>query len=345
MAKIVPVVSMSRMVALRALPLFLLGGTGPVPGEAEVPVPPSLALPLQCRFGTECFIQQYVDHDAGAGAKDYRCGPRSYDGHKGTDFRLATLAAQRRGVMVVAAAGGVVRAIRNDMEDRLIEGGDMSSVKGRECGNGVLIEAPGGWEMQYCHMARGTIAVVPGQVVKSGDRLGLVGLSGDTEFPHLHLSVRHEGRIVDPFAPDLPDNGCGAGGGRPLWSATAADILAYRESQFLNAGFADRPVTVEAIENEMISTPSSASSAFVYYVRLIGLRRGDRVRLSISAPDGSVLAGREVGIDRDEAVRWSFVGKRAEGGGFAMGRYRASARLLRDGKTVLSRDDHLALGE
>ncbi|MGE4411707.1 MAG: M23 family peptidase, partial [Sphingobium sp.] len=125
----------------------------------------------------------------------------------------------------------------------------------------------------------------------------------------------------------------------------AADILAYKESQFLTAGCADRPVTVEAIENEIISTPSSASSAFVYYVRLIGLRRGDRVRLSISAPDGSVLAGREVGIDRDEAVRWSFVGKRAEGGGFAMGRYRASARLLRDGKTVLSRDDHLALGE
>ena len=356
MAKIFPVVSMwraavlralpvSRAVVLRALPLLLLGGAGPVSGAEEVSAPPSLALPLICRFGTECFLQQYVDHDAGPGAKDYRCGPRSYDGHKGTDFRLATLAAQRRGVVVIAAAGGTVRAIRNDMEDRLIEDGDMSSVKGRECGNGVLIEAPGGWEMQYCHMARGTVAVAPGQVVKSGDRLGLVGLSGDTQFPHLHLSVRRDGHIVDPFAPDLPDNGCDAGGGRPLWSAAAADVLAYRDSQFINAGFADRPVTVDGIENEKISTPTSTSTAFVYYVRLIGLHRGDRVRLSLSAPDGSILAGREIGIDRDEAVRWAFVGKRAEGGGFAVGRYRAAALLLRDGKVVLSRDDHLALGD
>lgn len=46
-----------------------------------------LSLPLDCKFGETCFIQQYFDHDPTQGAKDYRCGPMAYDGHDGVDLR------------------------------------------------------------------------------------------------------------------------------------------------------------------------------------------------------------------------------------------------------------------
>src|SRR5690606_21465600 len=46
------------------------------------------AWPVNCDVGRDCFIQQYVDHDAGDGYSDYRCGPLSYDTHKGTDIRI-----------------------------------------------------------------------------------------------------------------------------------------------------------------------------------------------------------------------------------------------------------------
>lgn len=323
------------------LPLLLTAaGSAPAPQEAP---PLRLDLPLACVFGRDCFVQQYVDHDAGPAAKDYRCGPRSYDGHKGTDFRLSTLAAQRRGVVVLAVAGGTVRAIRDDMDDRLIDGRDLSAVKGRECGNGVLIEAPRGWEMQYCHMAKGSVRVAPGQTVSGGQPLGRVGLSGDTEFPHLHLSLRHQGSIVDPFAPHLPDNACGTESGKSLWSATAAEMLAYREGQFINAGFADRPVTEDAIENEALKAPHAASPALVFYVRLIGVRRGDILRLAVIAPDGSTLASKDNVIDRDQATRWAFIGKRTGAGGLARGLYTGSATLIRAGRAVARREDRLSL--
>ena len=44
-----------------------------------------LGLPVDCVPGETCYIQQGVDHDAGTGTSDFRCGPQSYDGHKGTD--------------------------------------------------------------------------------------------------------------------------------------------------------------------------------------------------------------------------------------------------------------------
>ncbi len=50
---------------------------------AQLQAPLTLEVPLACRFGETCFIQQYFDHDPGPGAKDYRCGPMVYDGHDG----------------------------------------------------------------------------------------------------------------------------------------------------------------------------------------------------------------------------------------------------------------------
>lgn len=78
---------------------------------------PSLALPIGCEIGNTCIVQNYVDRAPGREARDYRCGLLAYDGHKGTDLRVIDAAVLERGVAVLAAAPGRVRAVRDGMQD------------------------------------------------------------------------------------------------------------------------------------------------------------------------------------------------------------------------------------
>ena len=76
-----------------------------------------------------------------------------------------------------------------------------SELDGKECGNGVVIAHDQSWETQYCHLKQGSISVKVGNTVQVGDVLGKIGLSGRTPFPHVHISVCHNGTRIDPFAP------------------------------------------------------------------------------------------------------------------------------------------------
>ncbi len=207
----------------------------------------SLALPIKCQPGLTCFFQNYVDHDASDKVRDYRCGGRSYDGHDGTDIRIRNLEIQRQGVEVLAAAPGRVIGGRNDMEDISVKTAGKAAIAGKECGNGVLIEHEGGWRTQYCHMAKGSVRVKVGDQMTTGQPIGLVGLSGDTEFFHLHFTVRHRGKIVDPFAYGAPENSCG--GGRSIWAASLGEQMQYRPGEIIDYGFAGIAPTMELIES------------------------------------------------------------------------------------------------
>ncbi len=172
-------------------------------GQAETPF--KLEMPLRCVASETCWIINYVDVDPTPGRRDYRCGWLSYDGHKGTDIAIRDLRTMSQGVAVVAAAGGRVLGIRDGMEDVNVKKiGGPEALKGKDCGNGVLIKHARGWSSQYCHMRKGSIAVAKGDAVTTGQRLGLVGLSGRTEFPHIHITVRKNGKVVDPFVRSAP---------------------------------------------------------------------------------------------------------------------------------------------
>jgi murein DD-endopeptidase MepM/ murein hydrolase activator NlpD len=314
---------------------FLLGALALVPAAAAQGAPPVLELPLRCKLGADCFIQQYFDHDPGTGAKDYRCGVKVYDGHDGTDFRVPTQSAQRAGVEVIAAADGVVQAIRDGMEDADVRIAGPASVKGKECGNGVLLMHRDGWQTQYCHMAKGSVRVKPGQTVAAGAILGLIGESGDAAFPHLHLSVRHGAEKIDPFA--FPPGSCGSG--RPLWSAKALEQLAYHAPELINAGFADGPVTMADIEAGLpLSRQATAQgAALVAYVRAIGLSAGDDQLLSITAPDGTLLAQSNWPPLETNKAEWFMMAGRKRTGDFKPGRYTAHYLVRHDSELVLDR--------
>jgi murein DD-endopeptidase MepM/ murein hydrolase activator NlpD len=152
-----------------------------------------LGSPLDCDLRGACFIQQYYDHDPTDAASDYRCATLSYDTHKGTDFALRTLTQMHLGVDVVAAAKGIVRATRDGMPDQIYNTQNSAEIDGRDCGNGVVIDHSDGWTTQYCHLKQGSVAVSRGDYVSFATRLGQVGLSGRTQCPHVHLTVRKDG--------------------------------------------------------------------------------------------------------------------------------------------------------
>ncbi len=182
------------------------------PAGAEAPL---LSLPIDCILGETCFIEDFVDADPGAGQTDYTCGLKSRDGHSGTDIALLDFGAMETGVAVLAAAPGTVDATRDGMADTPYTPEIATEMQGRECGNAVRIDHGNGTQTLYCHLRRGSITVRSGDVVEKGDPLALVGLSGQTNYPHVHLTVLQGGQIVDPFAPAAQGD-CGETAGT-LW--------------------------------------------------------------------------------------------------------------------------------
>lgn len=330
---------------------------------------PALELPVRCRIGTDCFVQNYVDTDPGPGMRDFACGRLTYDGHKGTDFRLPDLEAMRRGVAVVAAAPGTVARVRDGMEDVSIRQ-NGGSPAGREAGNAVVVDHGNGWETQYSHLKRGSIAVKPGDRVEAGTPLGQIGLSGNTEFPHVDFGIRHDGRTLDPYtakevgggeAPscaadrDAADRGAAGAGDAALppaalWSAEARRTLAYRPSALLGAGLAPEAPKAEVARdggygggNDGKPLPAGTPTLGVW-AELMGGRQGDRVTLEVTGPDGRRLLRSEGAVPRPLAVL--FFGtevKKPAPGPWAPGPYRVTVTLRHGDETVLREERRVDL--
>ena len=320
------------MKSLLALSVLALPCMVPAPAEAEV----LFDWPVACDVGTTCEIQHYVDHGEGGDAQDYRCGTVTYKGHNGTDIRVPTMADERRGVDVLAAAQGRVLRVRDGMDDVSVAVIGHDAVRDRDCGNAVVVAHAEGFETQYCHMAKGSVRVKPGDAVQAGQPIGRVGLSGDTEFPHLHITVRHDGQVIDPFAYGEPARACA--GGTSLWRAALQPALAYKNGTVLNFGFAPGPITMEQVDDGAGHLPLAADSAAVLaYVRAIDLRRGDVQHLVISGPDSTLIDRSEPPLASNKDQVFVAIGRRRPPQGWVPGAYSARYEVVRDGKVVVDR--------
>ncbi|WP_321478087.1 M23 family metallopeptidase [uncultured Paludibaculum sp.] len=119
------------------------------------------------------------------GVQRYQNGKPTGNIHAGVDQRGPM------GKPIVAAAAGTVRMVRSYN----VHG----NVVGVDHGQGVV--------SMYLHMSR-TVAR-EGDVVKAGDILGYVGMTGRANGPHLHWSVNVHGVAVNP-AKFAPLTACGA---------------------------------------------------------------------------------------------------------------------------------------
>jgi murein DD-endopeptidase MepM/ murein hydrolase activator NlpD len=292
--------------------------------------PPQLALPLVCTPNQDCWISNHVDLDPGPGARDYRCGSLTYDTHSGTDFAIRDVAAMREGVSVVAAAAGQVSRVRDGVADISVRIAGRASVSGAECGNGVVITHEDGWETQYCHMRHGSLRVKAGEQIVAGQALGLVGMSGLTEYPHLHLTVRHAGRTIDPFRGEGEGAACALAA--PLWRAETAAQLPYAPGVVYNAGFSSEPPDEAAVRAGAYrkTGPLRADAAVLgIYAEVFAVLPGDVLELRIVAPDGSSLTTQRFEVTQRQARRFAYVGLRRPAGGWHPGEYRGEVNLIR----------------
>lgn len=289
-------------------------------------------LPIDCPRG-RCRIQNYVDRDPGPSVRDHACGQATYDGHKGVDFRLGSAAAATAGVPIRAAAAGVVKAVRDGVPDRLVNTtAERARLKGRECGNGVVIDHGDGLETQYCHMRQGSIRVRSGGAVAAGAQLGFAGYSGDAAFAHVHFEARRDGAAFDPFDAD-----CASEQADPpaRWSQQARSALPSSAEATLDAAFAAGPVSTNALEAAPPPAPDATSLGFVFYARFMNLRAGDVVRLTVTGPQGFAASSETAPLERAKATYVAFAGKRLTAARWPAGEYRGHATVIRTGTIIL----------
>ncbi len=322
------------------------GASSQVAFEEETPEI-LFVLPIDCIPGETCYVQNYVDVEPNRRWRDYMCRGMTYDRHKGTDFRIPSRREMDAGVSVFAAADGRVKGIRRSEEDGLFINGDKQAVEGKECGNGIIIAHENGWETQYCHLKQNSIRVSRGQKVTSGMAIASVGLSGATEFTHLHFEVRHNGNTIDPFTGATTLEGCNVSA-LSHWDISARAFLNYIPSGVLNQGVATDIPDNMAIESGQYSSLQFETDApsLIYFVRIFGLRPGDIQELSLTDPQGAELAHNSAAHKGPHKAQFfSYIGKKRPEGGWPEGAYTVQYNLIRNGQTLLQRDLTFNVGE
>jgi len=301
---------------------------------------PRFSPPIQCTLGEDCFILLYPDRDPSPAAVDFGCGRQTYDTHSGTDFAIPDERTMAEGVPVLAAAEGKVLRVRDGVEDRRVQDQtDRDAVEGSECGNGVVIDhsiaSDGvGWETQYCHLRNGSIEVQPGDIVQTGSVLGMVGASGLASFPHVHLSVRYQGEVVDPFVGPNAASGCNVRQ-NSLWDRP----LPYTPTGLIRAGFATVAPNIDQLwDGEFSETIFSTEEdpALLFWIQAYGTLSGDRVEYQLFDPRGRAVVEHQEQLNSSSRTWLGYVGKRNNPQQpLIPGTWRGEYRLIRDGKILI----------
>ena len=98
--------------------------------------------------------------------------------HRGIDFKAEL------NTPVVAIGDGTVRKVELHFEN------------GKGYGRFIIIDHPNGFSSLYAQLNE--YKIKEGDKVKKGDVIALVGSSGMSTGPHLHLELKKDGQYVDP---------------------------------------------------------------------------------------------------------------------------------------------------
>lgn len=283
-----------------------------------------LNLPVDCVLGETCWVINYMDSDPAKGAvSDFNCGPRSYDGHKGTDFAIQNHLAMYEGFNVLSVADGKVLRSRDGVSDNGLD----EPVEQTECGNGLIIDHGEGWETQYCHMRKNSLIVKPGDEVKAGQVLGKVGFSGKTAHPHLHLTVRHNGVVIDPYTGEKSQKLCERDEKHSLWQGE----IPYEPLSIYDGGFLRHKVSSDTLFNNppRLDVISVDAPALIFWAAYFGLRAGDTVKMTILDPDGRVFQEQSFAQESDKARQLYYMGRKTKDIALKTGVYEGRVVVVR----------------
>ena len=247
---------------------------------------PRFVSPVGVPIGSQWVLSDSHDHDPRPGrTRDSRGGPLTYDGHQGLDFSPAgadDFQQMDHGAPVFAAAAGtvVMRGVADfDRHDVRVPTAPA---------NFVVVDHGGGWRTEYYHFATDTVTVDVGDTVASGQLLGTMGSSGNSNGPHVHFGLSKDGNAVDPtVAADLywrtP----------PLYPADAPRVLG-------GSGVSDSDPLAERFD-----VPRSRDVFGTHYagdvyawVSFGPFRPGERLNFRWFSPDGRLQASGGFTADR-----------------------------------------------
>ncbi|WP_293853797.1 M23 family metallopeptidase [uncultured Alsobacter sp.] len=93
------------------------------------------------------------------------------------------------GVTIHAAAPGTVVGVVNDMPEEVPGAVRKGITTDNAAGNHVVVDMGSGNFALYAHLKTGSATVKPGDRVATGQVLGLLGSTGNSDAPHLHFHV------------------------------------------------------------------------------------------------------------------------------------------------------------
>ena len=296
-----------------------------------------LGIPVACDYGEDCIIFSYYDKSIEDDVyTDHTCGKLSYDGHKSTDFMLRNHTQMKDGVNVVASDSGTVVFTRDGMSDISVELIGEEAVRGRECGNGVIIDHKRGYKTEYCHLKKQSVTKDVGDYVEKGEIIGQVGLSGITSFPYLEFTVSLNGHPIDPFTGDNPITGeinvpCDSLDIYPLWDKQTENRMQYITTSLLTMGFSEKvPHSQGAREGKFSKTIiQDDSKLMVFWVDIFGIVAGDQLKMSIIDPKGDVIKSELRPFTKNRRHNFQFIGYKHRDNELILGKYIGKVELLR----------------
>jgi hypothetical protein len=316
--------------------LWLAMGDAPIPA-ASLASALRLGVPVRCQIGEACLVQKLFDLDPGPGRSDYRCGTLTTDGHDGIDLRVRTLADMRFGVAVISASPGRVLRTRDGEPDISVR--DRGNLHGRDAGNSVIIDHGNGWQTQYSHLRNGSVTVRPGDQVRGGQPIGLIGMSGNAEFPHLHFTVRQNGLAIDPFIGTRGPADCKASSRQTtLWTPEAERALRYQPTMLIAAGISRSAPRDTVVDHDGADGSTGTTDPLLLWAQIIGAVPGDMQRFQIRGPDSRLIVNNDQPVGRGGLYWLGYAGHRPPPGGWPTGIYSGRYQYVR-GKLVLFERD------
>ncbi len=234
------------------------------------------------------FYTNYVDQDPSPSIQDYACGPKSYDGHLGVDIVLPDFATMDAGIDVLAVAPGTVVATNDGEFDRNKAWSDAEW-------NVVVIDHDGQLESIYGHLKSGSVAVTVGQTVTAGTKLGEVGSSGRSDMPHLHLELRQQGIVIDPYSGDCSSD-------REYFRAP----LPYQDDfHFIASGVSDLNMTLDLVKDppprvDRVEADDPRVTMWVHFHNT-GV---EPLEFRFTRPDGTLHGTVDLQLDRFYSMSW-----------------------------------------
>lgn len=148
---------------------------------------------LKCKYNVLSRGYHYVNSDFGNRTYTNSAGQVIKDYHKGIDVQSNT---SDKTDYIVCPFPGKVIACRNSYSGQTTDTGTDGM------GNYVILDSGNGVRQRFQHMKKGSVTVSVGDNVKAGQKIGYMGLTGNTSGYHLHYDISIGGtaksNYVDP---------------------------------------------------------------------------------------------------------------------------------------------------